>query len=224
MEHTHSSPRPLPIYSKREETFHTISHATGMAFSLFVITFSFFVLRGQQIPYAYLSALLYGTSMLTLYTSSSIYHGLAPTHPLKRAFQTIDHCSVYLLIAGTYTPYCLLVLREISPLVGWLYFAFVWGMALLGIALNTLDLYRFRLFSNICYLSLGWCIALRFPSLFHRMHPLGFYFLILGGISYTIGATLYMFCKKYPYTHGVFHLFVLMGSILHSLSILFYVF
>jgi len=137
-------------------------------------------------------------------------------------FQIIDHCSIFLLIAGTYTPITLCAVRPANAALGWTIFGVVWAMAALGITLNAIDLKMFRRFSMICYLGMGWCIVVAFIPMINSLSGLPMIFLFAGGIAYSIGAVLYGLGRKMRYMHSIFHLFVLFGSILQFFTILFY--
>ncbi len=175
--------------------------------------------------YAVVGSAIFGGTMILLYTMSSIYHGLSPEKLAKKVFQVIDHCSIFLLIAGTYTPLTLVTLREKNTALGWTIFGIVWGAAALGIALNGIDLKKFSKFSMICYLAMGWVIVITAKYLPELLGTGGLVFLITGGVAYTFGAVLYIIGKKkkVPFIHSVFHIFVVIGSILHFFLILFYV-
>ena len=161
--------------------------------------------------------------MIILYTMSSIYHGLRPNRMAKKVFQVIDHCSIFLLIAGTYTPLALCSFREYSAPLGWWIFGVIWGSAVLGIVLNAIDIKKYKRFSMICYLAMGWCIVFAAKATYFTLGFGGTAFLIAGGILYTIGAVLYAKAKNHRYMHSVFHLFVVFGSVLHFFCILLYV-
>ena len=161
--------------------------------------------------------------MIILYTMSSIYHGLNPKRKAKKVFQVLDHCSIYLLIAGSYTPFALCTLREYNTALGWTIFGVIWFVAILGIILNSIDIKKFRVFSMICYLVMGWCIVFKINLLPELLGTAGFVLLLLGGLSYTVGAILYGLGKKHKYMHSVFHLFILLGSLLQFFTILLYV-
>ena len=152
---------------------------------------------------------------------SSLYHGLSPKLKAKKVFQIFDHCSIFLLIAGTYTPIALVSLREYNPFLGWGIFGFVWAVAILGVVLNSIDLEKYKIFSMISYLGLGWCIVLAGKVTFEALGLVAFIFLLLGGISYTVGVFFFAFKKKYM--HSIFHIFVDIGSVLHVLCILLFV-
>lgn len=161
--------------------------------------------------------------MIMLYTMSSIYHGLSPTKHSKKVFQVLDHCSIYLLIAGTYTPFTLCTLREDNTAVGWSIFGIIWLVAILGITLNAIDIKRHKKFSMACYLLMGWCIAFKIGTLKQGLGTAGFSLLLVGGILYSIGAIIYGLAKKHKYSHSIFHLFILFGTLLHFICIIMYV-
>lgn len=129
--------------------------------------------------------------MIILYTMSSVYHGLKPNTTGKKVLQILDHCSIFLLIAGSYTPFTLCTLREYDPTTGWTMFGIIWAAAVLGIVLNSIDLKRYKIFSMICYLAMGWCIIAKITVLPNLLGTTGFVLLVSGGIVYTIGAILY---------------------------------
>ena len=161
--------------------------------------------------------------MILLYTMSSIYHGLSPKRHSKKVFQVIDHCSIFLLIAGSYTPFALCTLREYSTATGWTIFGIIWGLAILGIVLNSIDIKKYKVFSMICYLAMGWCIIIKANLLPELLGIKGLILLLAGGIAYTIGAIVYGFGKKHKYVHSIFHLFCVLGTILHGVCVLLYV-
>ncbi len=154
---------------------------------------------------------------------SSIYHGLNPNSKAKKVFQVLDHCSIFLLIAGSYTPFCLVTFMEYNPVFGWTIFGVIWALAFIGIALNSVDIKKFKVFSMITYLVMGWFIVFSVKLLPELLGKMGFILLLAGGIVYTIGAILYGVGKKKKYMHSVFHIFILLGSILQFFCILLYV-
>ena len=215
--------RILSKYTKGEEIFNMTSHIVGAALGVVatVLCIVFAAIRGNV--YGVVSGSIYGVTMILLYTMSSIYHGLSPKRYSKRVFQVLDHCSIFLLIAGSYTPFALCTIREADILAGWLIFGVIWLLAIIGIVLNSIDIKKFKVFSMICYLAMGWCIILKVNLLPKLLGMNGFILLVAGGVAYTIGAILYGVGKKHKYMHSVFHLFILLGSILHFLCILLYV-
>lgn len=223
MKRTKLRDRILPKYTKGEEIFNMTSHIVGGALGIvaLVLCVVFAAVHGNG--YGVVSGAIYGVTMVILYTMSSIYHGLNPKRKAKKVFQVLDHCSIYLLIAGSYTPFALCTLREYSTALGWTIFGVIWFVAILGIILNSIDIKKFRVFSMICYLVMGWCIVFKINLLPELLGTAGFVLLLLGGLSYTIGAILYGLGKKHKYMHSVFHLFILLGSLLQFFTILLYV-
>ena len=214
--------RILPLYTQGEEIFNMVSHIVGGAVGLTAVTLCVIFAALHHNVYGVVGSAIYGGSMVILYTMSSIYHGLKPELMAKKVFQVIDHCSIFLLIAGTYTPITLSALRPDNPVLGWTIFGIIWGAAALGITLNAIDIKAYKVFSAICYIVMGWCIVFAWKPTVAALGTGGIVFLLTGGISYTIGALFYYFLKKKKYMHSVFHLFVVIGSILHFFAILFY--
>ena len=223
MTRTKLADRVLPTYTKGEEIFNMTSHIVGGVLGIVatVLCVIFAALHGNV--YGVVSGAIYGASLIILYTMSSIYHGLSPKLFSKRVFQVLDHCTIFLLIAGCYTPVALCNIREINPTAGWWIFGIIWGLAILGIVLNAIDLKKFKVFSMICYLLMGWCIIFRLDLLLQSVPTTGIILLVAGGISYTIGSILYGIGKKHKYVHSIFHLFILLGSFLQFFCILLYV-
>lgn len=224
MKRTKLTDRKLPDYTRGEEIFNMVSHIVGGAFGIVALVTC--VVKGfvNGEPYEIVSAFIYGFSMIMLYTMSSVYHGLIP-ETAKKVMQVIDHCTVFILIAGTYTPITLCSLRQHNVALGWTVFGIVWGVSILGITLNAIDLKKYHVFSGICYIALGWCIVLTGKSAIIAIGYKGFAWILAGGIAYTIGAVLYAIAgrKVHRYMHSVFHIFVVIGSILQYFGILFYV-
>lgn len=220
---TKFSDRKLPDYTKGEEIFNMVSHIAGGALGIAACVLTVIMAALHRNVYGVVGGAIYGATMIILYTMSSIYHGLKPDTTSKKVFQVIDHCSIFLLIAGTYTPITLCSLREQNTALGWTIFGIVWGAAALGITLNAIDLKIFKKFSMICYLCMGWCIIFAARQTWEALGLGGTVFLLTGGVAYTIGAVLYGLGKKHRYIHSVFHLFIVAGSILHFFAILFYV-
>ena len=215
--------RTLPQYTKGEEIFNMTSHIVGAVLGIVATTLCVVFAAVNQNVYGVISGSIYGVTMILLYTMSSIYHGLSPKRYSKRVFQVLDHCSIFLLIAGSYTPFTLCTLREYDTATGWTIFGIIWAVAILGIVLNSIDIKRFKKFSMLCYLVMGWCIIVKANLLPQLLGMNGFILLLLGGIAYTIGAVLYALGKKHKYSHSIFHLFILLGSFLQFLCILLYV-
>lgn len=214
--------RVLPKYTKGEEIFNMVSHIVGGALGVVTIVLCSVFGGIHHNGYGVVSGVIFGLSMIILYTMSSIYHGLKEGKA-KKVFQVLDHCTIFLLIAGSYTPFCLCTLREHSPALGWTIFGIIWGVAILGIVLNAIDLKKFKIFSMICYLAMGWCIVFKIGLLIELLGIPGFVLLLSGGIVYTIGAVLYGVGKKKKYMHSIFHLCVFFASLLHFLCVLLFV-
>jgi len=223
MQRTKLADRVLPIYTKGEEIFNMTTHIVGGAFGIAVTALCVIFAAIHGNVYGIVSGAIYGATMILLYVMSSIYHGLSPKKTAKKVFQILDHCSIYLLIAGTYTPMALCTIRAVDIATGWWIFGIVWGMAIIGIALNSIDLKTTKIFSMICYLVMGWCIVFKFNVLIEGLHRNGLILLLAGGIAYTIGAIFYGVGKKKKYMHSVFHLAILVGSVLQFLCIILYV-
>jgi len=223
MQRTKLADRILPTYTKGEEIFNMTSHIIGGVFGIAVTALCVVIAAIHKNVYGIVSGAIYGFTMILLYVMSSIYHGLNNKRPAKKVFQILDHCSIYLLIAGSYTPMALCTIREVSTATGWWIFGVVWAMAILGIVLNSIDLKTTKKFSMICYLVMGWCIIIKFNVLWEGLNPNGLILLVAGGIAYTIGAVVYGMGKKKKYMHSVFHLFILLGSLLQFLCIILYV-
>ena len=217
------SDRVLPTYTKGEEIFNMVSHIVGAVVGVvaLVLCVIFAAIHGNV--YGVVSSAIFGITLIILYTMSSIYHGLNEKLKAKKVFQVIDHCSIFLLIAGSYTPFSLCTLREYSPAVGWTIFGIIWGLAILGIVLNAIDLKKYKLFSMICYLVMGWCIIIKGAILPELLTIPGFILVLSGGIIYTIGAILYGVGKKQKWMHSIFHLACVFGSLLHFFCVLLYV-
>lgn len=214
--------RVLPAYTKGEEIFNMVSHIVGgaLAIAALVLCVIFAVIYSDA--WGVVGAAIYGATMILLYTMSSIYHGLHP-NMAKKVFQVIDHCTIYFLIAGTYTPVTLAGLRPEHPVVAFVIFGVVWAACFIAATLTAIDLDKYQKLSMVCYLAMGWCIIFFIKPTVACLGFGGTVFLLTGGVAYTVGAVLYGIGKKKKYIHSVFHLFVLAGSILHFFMILFYV-
>ncbi len=223
MTRTKLSDRILPFYTKGEEIFNMTSHIVGGGIGVVALVLCVVFAALHKNVYGVVGSAIYGATMIILYTMSSIYHGLKPHLLAKKVFQVIDHCSIFLLIAGTYTPIALCSLREYSLWLGWTIFGVIWGFAVLGIVLNAIDIKKYKVFSMICYLAMGWCIVFAAKATYQAIAITGILLLLGGGIAYTIGAIIYATAKKHRYSHSIFHLFVVLGSVLHFLTILLYV-
>lgn len=222
MKRTKLKDRQLPNYTLGEEIFNSVSHGVGVLFGIaaLVLCVVFAAMRGNA--RAVVSGSIYGSTMIILYLVSTIYHGLTNKFA-KKVFQVIDHCSIFFLIAGSYTPMTLVTLHDINPAWGWTLFGIVWGITIIGCIFTAIDWKKYNVLSMICYLGMGWCIIFFIDKVARAIGPLGTIFLAVGGVLYTVGAVLYLFGHKHKYFHSVFHLFVLGGSILHFFTIMLYI-
>ena len=209
----------IPNYSLGEEITNAILHGIGALLAIAALVLCVVFSAIHHNPYAVVSSCLYGSTLIILYTMSCLYHSLKVNNA-KRVFRIIDHCSIFLLIAGTYTP---LTLVSLNGPIGWTLFGIIWGVSILGIILNAIDLNKYKVISMILYIMMGWAIIFTFPRLLKVIDMAGIYLLVAGGIVYTIGAIFYGVGKKIKYIHSLFHFFVLAGSILHFFAILLYV-
>ena len=223
MKRTKLDDRVLPSYTKGEEIFNMVTHICGGVLGIVAIVLLSIFGAIRHNPYGVVSGVIFGISMVILYTFSSIYHGMKPNTKRKKIFQIFDHCAIFLLIAGSYTPFCLCTLRSYNSAMGWTIFGIIWGTALLGILFNSIDIKKYRYLSMACYLLMGWCIIVKASILPQLLTNFGFGLLLAGGIVYSIGAILYGLGKKKKYIHSVFHIFIFLGSLLHFFCILFYV-
>ncbi len=214
----------LPDYTKGEEICNMVTHIVGAAFGMVALVMCLLRSYLSGSTWGIVSSAVYGSSIILLFTVSSIYHGLFPIKA-KKVFRVIDHCTIYLLIAGTYTPIVLVSIRPIFPGMGWTIFGIVWAAAILAITLTAIDMHKFRVFSMISYLAMGWCVLICLKDAILAVGKEGMLLIFFGGVLYTIGAVIYIWGKrkKRTYAHSVFHVFVLFACILHFFAIYSYV-
>ena len=207
---------PTPDYSPQEERLNVWTHGFGFVASVFgLILFCF---RESVTTTATISLIVFGISLCVLYFASTAYH--SATKPLRRArLKIFDHAAIYVLIAGTYTPFTLVTLDGTT---GWWIFGIAWSIALFGIILKLFFTGRFDILSTILYVAMGWLIVFAYKPLLANLDPAGVQWLFAGGILYTIGAVLYSI-SRIPYNHAIFHIFVLGGSFAHFMAVYFYV-
>lgn len=210
--------RPLKQYTRGEEVFNSVSHGVGALLAVIggsvIVTLA--VLMGSAREIA--ACIIYAISLFILYTMSTLYHAF-PFPKVKYVFRIFDHSSVFLLIAGTYTPFMLIALQGVTK--GMIIFYVVWAAAILGIVLNSISVNRFAKLSMVLYLVMGWSVVFAIGDVLASLPFAGTLLLILGGICYTGGVAFYAI-KKVRYFHSVWHLFVLAGSILHYLCVVLY--
>lgn len=222
MERTKLKDRILPPYTRVEDRANMITHIIGGGIGILTLVFSILIAAFHKNVWGIVSGSIYGFSMIALYSVSSIYHGLKPGMA-KKVMQVIDHCTIYFLIAGTYTPILLSSIRPNFPALAWSIFGVEWGFAALAAVFTAIDHEKYKKLSMGCYIGMGWCIVIVLKATVMSMGLAGFLWLLAGGISYTVGAVLYAIGKKKPVCHTVFHVFVDIGSILQAVCILFYV-
>ncbi|MBQ9306289.1 MAG: hemolysin III family protein [Clostridia bacterium] len=213
----------IPTYSLAEELMNSISHGLGALFGLTVLVLSIVKTAPTHDPWRIVSACIYGFTTFLLYIMSCLYHALK-VNRAKRVFRVFDHCTIFLLIAGTYTPYTLVTLRPGYPLLAWIIFGIIWALAITGVVFNAINLRRFARVSVVCYLLMGWMIVIAFRPMQQTLPPQAISYLLYGGIAYSVGAILYGIGAKKKYFHFIFHLFCLAGTVFHFLSIYNYVF
>lgn len=207
------------LYSESEEIANSVTHALGAFFAVLGAIFLIAFAIRQSDAYKLAGATIYSFGLITLFTMSTIYHAVS-NQRLKKIFQKFDHTSISLLIAGTYTPYTLILMR--GSVLGWIIFALVWAICLINIVLKSISISRFNKISMAGYFVSGWIIVFAFPAIIKNLALPGIILLFAGGVAYTAGIIFYS-KEKVHYMHAVWHLFVLLGAALHYFSILLYV-
>lgn len=205
-------------YTLGEEIANSVIHGLGIGLSVaaLVLLVAFAVLSGDS--YRLAGAIVFGIALVLEYTASTLYHSF-PQPKVKYVFKILDHCGIYVLIAGTYTPFCLVTIRNDG---GWLLFGVVWGLAIVGIALEAFWTYRPRWLSALVYLGMGWMVVVSIKPLLANLDPAGVWLLVAGGLCYTAGTAFYVL-KKVKYMHAVWHVWVVAGSVCHFLAVLLFV-
>ncbi|MCF0115810.1 MAG: hemolysin III family protein [Erysipelotrichaceae bacterium] len=214
--------RVLPIYPRKLEAFNSISHIVGGALAVIYMIMCIIVSVIHNNAVGVLCSIIYGIGNINLYTMSAIYHGMHFGIP-KKVFQILDHCSIYGMIACTYMPVIFCKIMPLDPRAGWILFILELAIASIATTLTAIDLKQYKVFSMVCNIVLGWAIIL-FPKLIVAAVSItGVLLLLVGGLFYTIGAILYAIGKKKPIFHGVFHIFVILGTFIQFLAIILYV-
>ena len=213
---------PLPNYTKGEEIFNMVSHIVGGGIGVVALVLCVVFAALHRNVWGVVGCSIYGASLVALYTMSSVYHGLH-IGTAKRVMRILDHCTIYFLIGGTYTPILFCAIRPVSPAWAWTIFGIVWGLAAMATTLTAIDMKKYSALSMVCYIGMGWSILLAAKTAIEAIPLPGLILLLAGGISYTVGAIFYGIGKKHKYIHSVFHLFVVLGSVLQFLCIFFYV-
>ena len=205
-------------YSQKEELLNVISHGLGFVLSIPALIVLVIYAKHEGNIWHIISFSIYGASMILLYLASTLYHA-AKKPSLKKKLNVFDHSAIYLLIAGTYTPFALVTLNGTW---GWSIFGVVWGIAAIGLVLKLFYTGRFNKISTLAYVLMGWVMVVAIKPLMDNLSAEGLFWLFIGGVFYTIGALLYLI-KKLPYNHAIFHIFVLLGSVSHYIAVLYYV-
>ncbi|MFZ3579902.1 PAQR family membrane homeostasis protein TrhA [Virgibacillus sp. DJP39] len=208
----------IHTFSRKEEIVHAITHGLGALLSVIalVLLIVYATLNGNL--WHIVSVTIFGSSMLFMYVCSTIVHSL-PEGKWKDIFQIFDHSSIYLFIAGSYTPLLLVILQGN---IGWILFSILWGIALIGVAFKIFFVKKFLVFSTLLYILMGWIIVFAWEPFTRAFNQDGLYLLIIGGLFYTVGSIFYVW-RGFPYHHAVWHLFVLAGSVFHFFTIFYYV-
>ena len=214
--------RSLPDYTHGEEMFNFISHVAGGGIAVILLVLCVVRAILHRDPWAIVGSTVYGLSLVSLYTISGVYHGLRPIRA-KKVMQVLDHCTIYFLIFGSYLPILLCSIRRESPVTAWVLFGVILAIMALAVTLTAIDLKKYRVLSMICYIGLGWCIVFAAPVAIRAIPTAGLIWLLAGGIAYTVGAILYGIGVHKHYMHAVFHLFVILGSVLQFVCIFCYV-
>ena len=207
----------MRIQTKQEELWNALTHGLGAILGIVGLVI-LIVYEASKTDFSLFSVIVYGLSVIILFTASALYHSVR-SEKYKHTFRVIDHISIYVLIAGTYTPVLLVTLQDS---LGWPLFWTVWGIAAFGVVLKLFFTGRFEIFSILLYLVMGWLIIFDFSTLNDLMKPQGIYWLAAGGAAYTIGIIFYALNKK-PFFHVIWHVFVLIGAISHFIMVFGYV-
>jgi hemolysin III len=205
-------------YNSREEIFNSIIHGAGILISIagLILLAVFSSLYGKSIHIV--SCTIFGITLVLLYTASTLYHS-SRNPQIKHVFRIIDHSCIYALIAGTYTPFMLVTVRGV---LGWTIFAIVWSLTILGILFKAFFIHRFKIFSTLAYILMGWLVVFAIKPIFQTLPGSAIFWLVSGGLAYTLGTIFYAW-KKLPFNHAIWHLFVLAGSTCHFFAVMFYV-
>ena len=218
MKRTRLSDRQLPDYTGGEEIMNMVTHIVGAV--LGIIALPLCLIKADDMS-DMLGSIIYSICMITLYTMSSVYHGLRPG-TAKKVMQVIDHCTIYLLIAGSYSAVLLCAMCRTYPALAWGLLIFEWALTCLAVTLTAIDLKKYSAFSMICYIGMGWAVIPFWRQTMDVVDAGGFWLLLSGGIAYTIGAVLYGLGRTRRWMHSVFHIFVVLGSLLQFLCIYLY--
>jgi len=207
-----------PQYTVTEEVIHAATHGAGVIFSIAGLSWMLYLSIGSADPWRIIASVVYGSSMIALFLASTVYHALYAS-PHTRAYKLIDHCAIYVLIAGTYTPFLLVAIRSSG---GWWLFGIIWTLATAGIIAKLYFRHRYPRLSLAGYLLMGWLIVAAAPQIAEAVGSRGTLWLVAGGLSYTVGALFYA-ATRITYHHVIWHLFVLVGGLCHFVAVAWYV-
>ncbi len=213
--------RALPNYSRGEEQMNMITHIAGGGLGIVALVLCVLTAARHGNLYGITASAIYGAALICTFAVSSVYHGLRTDYS-KKVMQVIDHCTIYFLIAGTYTAVVLSAIRPTYPILGWGLFFFEWILAIVAATLTAIDLKKYNTFSMICYIGMGWAVIPFAKQTLVVLTAPGFGLLLAGGIAYTIGAVLYGIGSRKKWMHSIFHIFVVLGALLQFLSVLLY--
>ena len=199
----------IPKYTKSEEIINSITHGFGVLFGVFALVY-LIIMYPKNFKNMF-SVCIYGAALVILYIISTLYHAFKISK-IKNIFRKLDHCSIFLLISGTYTPVCVLYLKNISSII---LLIFLWSISILGIVLNSIDVNKFSKFSLMCYILMGWSVVFLSKSVFNIFSKIQIIYLLIGGLFFSLGAIIYVLGKKIKYMHSVWHVFVLLGTVSH---------
>lgn len=205
-------------YTAQEERLHAGSHAAGAALSLIGLSWMLYISIQTADPWRIAASIVYGTSLILLFLSSTVYHALHSS-PRSHLYKLLDHCAIYLLIAGTYTPFLLVAMRDS---IGWWLFGAIWTLATAGIITKLWFRHRYPKLSLAGYLAMGWLVVFAAPQVVAAIGSNAMWWLFAGGLSYTVGAAFYV-ARRISYHHAIWHVFVLVGGVCHFMAIILYV-
>ena len=205
-------------YSVVEEIIHAITHGVGVLLSIAGLSWMLYVSIGADDPWRIAASAIYGATLITLFLASTVYHSMYRSRH-RDIFKLLDHCAIYLLIAGTYTPFMLVAMRTDT---GWWLFGTIWALATAGIVKKLWLRHRFPKIALASYLAMGWLCVVAAPQIAAAIGPNGMAWLLAGGVSYSVGAIFYAL-DRIPYNHAVWHVFVLLGGVCHFFSIIWHV-
>ena len=206
---------PNPTTSVSEEIVNGATHGIGALLAIAGLVLLVVQAARHGDAWHIVSYSIFGSTMVILYLASTLYHSIQHIK-IKAFFKTIDHSAIFLLIAGSYTPFLLVLLRGTW---GWTLFGIIWGLAIIGIIFKSIFIHRFRVLSVFIYIAMGWLVVIAMPQIIHILNQTSLVFLIVGGLSYTLGTVFYIF-KNIPFGHAIWHLFVLVGTITHFFAVL----